>query len=414
MAKILSAQSEFDYRHAAGPTEEKRSRRRLSYGFRAKEMKRMTRSVKRSLMLPLLIGLLACNSPGRVHDTAADGAITVVASMSLARSGHTATLLPSGEVLIAGGMNGNDNYFADCEVYSPVTNRFAPAATMSAKRIGHTATLLANGSVLIAGGYNGNYLTSAELYDPATRKFTPTGQLTVPRSEHTAVLLNNGKVLLAGGVGTDYSFLASAELYDPATGRFTPTGNLTTPREGHTATLLRNGKVLVTGGHKDRREAMTVYASAEVYDTAKGVFTATGKLTIPRHKHAASLLPDGSVLIVGGSDKRDYQGKYDSAELYDPASGAFKAIGRMQQARYKIINAIASLKDGRVLIAGGAERVEIYDPATRTFRAVGGQFDTARFFASATLLADGRVLITGGYDHHGTASEKVWTYQAAS
>lgn len=375
----------------------------------------MVRRVKRSLMLPLLISLLACSSAGSVHnDAAADGAITVAASMSVARSGHTATLLPSGDVLIAGGMNGNDSYFADCEVYSPVTNRFIAAPNMSAKRIGHTATLLANGKVLVAGGYNGDYLTSAEIYDPATRKFTPTGQLTGPRSEHMAVLLNNGKVLLAGGVGKDYSFLASAEIYDPATGRFTPTGNLTTPREGHTATLLKNGKVLITGGHKDRREAMTVYASAEVYDTARGVFTATGNLTIPRHKHAAALLPDGNVLIVGGSDKRDYQGKYDSAELYDPVTGAFKAIGHMQQARYKIVNAIASLKDGRVLIAGGAERVEIYDPATRTFRAVDGQFDTARFFASATLLEDGRVLITGGYNNRGIASEKVWTYQATT
>lgn len=364
-------------------------------------------------MLPLMISLLACSSAGRVPQTvAADGAISVAASMSVARSGHTATRLPSGDVLIAGGMNSNGNYFADCEVYSPAANRFTGAPSMSARRVGHTATLLANGKVLIAGGYNGDYLTSAELYDPATRRFTPTGNLTMPRSEHTAVLLNNGKVLLAGGVGTGYSFMASAEIYDPATGRFTPTGNLTTPREGHTATLLANGKVLVTGGHKDRREAMTLYASAEVYDTARGVFTATGNLTIPRHKHAAALLPDGSVLIVGGSDKRDNQGKYDSAELYDPASGTFKAIGHMHQARYKIVNAIASLKDGRVLIAGGAERGEIYDPATRTFRTVGGQFDTAQFFASATLLEDGRVLITGGYNDHGTASEKVWTYQA--
>lgn len=373
----------------------------------------MMKSVKRGLLLPLMIGLLACGGAGHTPAAAAaEGAVTAAASMSVARSGHTATLLPSGDVLIAGGMNGNDNYFADCEVYSPASNRFTAAAAMSTRRIGHTATLLADGKVLIAGGYNGEYLTSAELYDPTTRRFTPTGRLTLPRSEHTAVLLGNGKVLLAGGVGTDYSFLASAEIYDPATGLFTPTGSLTTPREGHTATLLKSGKVLVTGGHKDRRERMTVYASAEVYDPARGVFTATGDLTIPRHKHAAALLPDGSVLIVGGSDQRDWRGQYDSAELYDPAGGTFKAIGHMQQARYKIVNAIAPLKDGRVLIAGGAERAEVYDPATRTFRAVGGQFDTARFFASATLLKDGRVLITGGYNGHGTASEKVWTYQA--
>lgn len=375
----------------------------------------MTNRVKRSLLLPLLIGLLACTSAGHLHNPAmADGAITLAAGMSEARSGHTATLLPSGDVLIAGGMNGNDKYFANCEIYSPVANRFTAAPSMSATRVGHTATLLANGKVLIAGGYNGDYLQSAELYDPQTRQFTPTGRLTMPRSEQVAVRLDNGKVLLIGGVSTGYSFLASAEIYDPATGRFTPTGNLTTAREGHTATLLKNGKVLVTGGHKDRREAMTVYASAEVYDPARGVFTATGNLAIPRHKHAAALLSDGRVLIVGGSDQRDRRSQYDSAELYDAASGTFKAAGHMQEPRYKIVSAIATLKDGRVLIAGGAEHAEVYDPATRTFRAVGGQFDTAHFFAAATLLQDGRVLITGGYNDHGTASERVWTYQAGS
>ncbi len=373
----------------------------------------MARRLKRSLTLPLMIVLMACGGAGHHHAGPADGAIAATASMREARSGHTATRLPNGEVLITGGMNGNGNYFADCEIYSPATSRFTAAPSMSARRIGHTATLLGNGKVLIAGGYNGDYLASAELYDPATGRFTATGQLTMPRSEHTAVLLNDGRVLLAGGVGTGYSFLASAELYDPATGRFTATASLTTPREGHTATLLGNGKVLVTGGHKDRREAMTVYASAELYDPAQGVFTATGNLTSPRHKHAAALLTDGHVLIVGGSDKRDRQGQYTSAELYDPTTGQFKSIGHMQQARYKIVNAVTALKDGRVLIAGGADRVEIYDPARGTFRAVGGRFDTARFFASATLLADGRVLITGGYNDHGAASEKVWTYQIA-
>src|SRR4051812_3635631 len=156
----------------------------------------MTNRVKRSLLLPLLIGLLACTSAGHLHNPAmADGAITLAAGMSVARSGHTATLLPSGDVLIAGGMNGNGSYFANCEVYSPAANRFSAAPSMSATRVGHTATLLANGKVLIAGGYNGDYLQSAELYDPPTRQFTPTGRLTMPRSEQVAVRLDNGKVL---------------------------------------------------------------------------------------------------------------------------------------------------------------------------------------------------------------------------
>lgn len=361
---------------------------------------------------PLLISLLFSCSGIETRDTAAaaEGSITPAPNMATARSGHTATLLPNGKVLIAGGMNGNDNYFAGAEIYDPRTNGFAGAQSMSARRIGHTATLLPNGKVLIAGGFNGEYLRSAELYDSSTGRLTPTGQLTAPRSEHLAVLLGSGKVLLIGGVGAGYTFLASAEIYNPATGKFTETGSMATPREGHAAALLKNGKVLVTGGHKDRREAMIVHSSGELYDPATGMFTRTGDMTVVRHKHAAALLPDGNVLIIGGSDKRDWKGQYDSAELYDASRGAFKSIGNMSSARYKLTGAVAVLKDGRVLIGGGSPRVEIYDPARNAFNTVSGELGTALFFSSATLLPDGRVLIAGGYDNHGAATAKTWVY----
>lgn len=374
----------------------------------------MTPALKSFLAPALILSFVACSPVGstRTAVSADAGSVTLTAAMRTARSGHTSTLLPNGLVLITGGMNGNGNYFDSTEIYSPATNEFTPGPSMSTGRVGHTATLLPNGKVLIAGGFNGDYLDRAELYDPITGRLTPTSNLTAPRSEHVAVLLNNGKVLLAGGVGAGYSFLASAELYDPVTGTFTATGNLTTPREGHTATLLKNGKVLVAGGHKDRREAMTVYSSAETYDPAKGTFTATGEMTIIRHKHAAALLADGNVLIVGGSDKRDWQGKYASAEIYDSAKGTFRAAGNMNAARYKLTTAVVTLKNGKVLIAGGAERVETYDPATNTFSTAQGGLDAARFFSAATMLQDGRVLITGGYDDHGAASASARVYRS--
>jgi hypothetical protein len=372
----------------------------------------MLRALK-NLFAPLLIpGLIACSGVGDTFKASAgEGLVAPAASMKTARSGHTATLLPGGDVLIAGGMNGNGSYFDTAEIYSPAADTSRPARSMSTRRVGHTATLLPDKKVLIAGGYSGDYLASAEIYDPATGNFTPTGQMTMPRSEHVAVLLNNGKVLLVGGVGTGWTFLASAEVYDPSTGSFTRTGGMTTPRESHTATLLKSGKVLIAGGHKDRREAMTVYSSAEVYDPAEGTFSAAGNMTTIRHKHAAALLPDGNVLIVGGSDKRDWQGKYASAEIYDSTKGEFKAIGDMAMARFKLANAVVPLRNGKILIAGGGERVELYDPATRTFSTVKGQMDTARFFSAATLLQDGRVLITGGYDNDNRAGTGAWIYK---
>src|SRR6266403_4045029 len=114
----------------------------------------------------------------------------------------------------------------------------------------HTATLLPNGMVLVAGGFAPNsVLASTELYDPASGICTPTGSLHTARTEHTATSLPNGMVLVAGGLDGSLNVSASAELYDPASGTWTPTGSLHTGRRWHTASLLPNGMVLVAGGH---------------------------------------------------------------------------------------------------------------------------------------------------------------------
>ena len=142
--------------------------------------------------------------------------------------------------------------------------------SLNAARYDHTATLLPTGKVLVAGGYNGSPLASAELYDPPTGTWTVTESLATARSEHTATLLPNGKVLVAGGTNTD-SNLASAELYDPASGTWTATGSLGTGRQSPTATLLPTGKVLVAGGFGGF--PATELASAELYDPASGTWS---------------------------------------------------------------------------------------------------------------------------------------------
>jgi hypothetical protein len=123
---------------------------------------------------------------------------------------------------------------------APVANAqlagtFTSVGDMTTARLFHTATLLPDGTVLIAGGAG----VSAELYDPLIGRFTTTGNMHAPRSQHTATLLPNGTVLIAGGDGTP----ASAELYDPSTGTFSNTGSMNAPRSGHTATLLSDGHV---------------------------------------------------------------------------------------------------------------------------------------------------------------------------
>lgn len=339
------------------------------------------------------------------------GSISTIAEMRKGRAAHTATLLSSGKVLVAGGFAGGENGMGSAEIFDPATGAFSPISDMQVARASHSATRLQNGKVLIAGGFNGDYIDGAELFDPATGRFTPAGKLTMPRSEHQAVLLADGRVLIAGGVGTGWTFLANAEIYDPLTNTFTATGSMTAPRESHTATLLKDGHVLITGGHKDRRAAITIYSSTEIYDPAKGTFTAAADLTVRRHKHDALLMDDGKVLIVGGSDERDSQGAYTTVEIYDPRTNRTRRIGDMNSSRYKLQGTTILLPDGRILIAGGSTNAEIFDPRLNTFIVTRGSYGSPRHFSTATLLENGNVLITGGYNDRLTVSPNAWIYK---
>lgn len=338
--------------------------------------------------------------------------VTAISSMTGTRAAHTSTLLPDGNVLIAGGFANGGSSLAKAELFDPTRRTFTSTSDMNVSRSGHTATLLPNGKVLIAGGYNGNYLASAELYDPSARTFRPANTMQTARSGHVAVLLRNGKVLLVGGVGTGWTFLRAAELYDPATNSFTATGEMLAARESHTASLLPNGKVLIAGGHKDRRAAMTVYSSAEIYDPAVGKFSAAGDMTRVRHKHGAVSLADGRVLIVGGADKRDGRPAYTSVEIYDPSTGTFTAAGDMNSPRYKLQDTIVLLNNGKVLIAGGANRAEVFDPARNSFSYVTGDMGASRLFATATRLRNGQVLITGGYHGEVQVTAEAWLFRS--
>jgi serine/threonine protein kinase len=304
-------------------------------------------------------------------------------------SGHTATSLRDGQVLIVGGYSTS---FA--ELYDPGIGQFSPTGAMATERFFHTATLLRDGRVLIAGGESssGPSLSTAELYDPTTGEFSPTGTMATPRSSHTATLLADGRVLITGGE-SDGKSISSAELYDPATGKFRPTGAMTMARSGHTATLLTDGRVLITGGSGT--------TSAEFFNPKTGTFSPTGAMTASRSGHTATLLKDGSVLIAGGVT--NVGGPVDSAELYNPTTGRFSPTGAMT---YMTLDDTATLlENGRVLITGGMAdymtssnilaSTELYDPGSGTFSPA-ALMTTARDGHTASLLADGRVLIVGG------------------
>jgi len=355
------------------------------------------------LFLSLLCGLPdrgAAQEPPRLKP---------VAMMGESRAGHTATLLSDGRVLIAGGFkktpNGIDQiYFRSAEIFDPRTGKFSPTGDMTYTRAGQTATLLMNGLVLVATGFGEmGTLSSAELFDPASQTFTPIGNMAARRGGCTATLLLDGRVLFAGG--GDREATASAELYDPLTKRFLPTGSMTMPRNGHTATRLPGGMVLIAGGSA-RREA--VLPGAEIYDPAAGVFMQTGGMAAPRYKHAAVAMNDGDVLLFGGSDGTDWRGQLATVERYRIVSGNFIRTSDLRRARFKLPEAVVGFPEGDFLIAGGNAAIELYAPDTsRTVCTL----DNSYYFATATGLPGGSVLIVGGYDDKLRSTNKAWIWK---
>lgn len=318
--------------------------------------------------------------------------------------------LSDGRVLVAGGVL-NDRIdgivLASVDVYDPTNDSWSAAAEMSEARSGHTATLLNDGTVLVAGSYvhGGEPRASAERFDPASGSWKATGKMRSGRGGHTATLLNDGTVLIAGGYGKGLDDgLASAELYDARSGSWTDTSSMGTPRQGQTATLLADGRVLVVGGGSEVSfaEGPRYSDTAELYDPRTGRWTATARMSMARAGHEAALLPNGLVLVVGGSIGDEDTAR--SAELYDPRTETWTPTGSMSSARSG--HHMTVLADGRVLVFGGVglgseptllASAELYDPGSGTWTETASPIN-ATYGQRATLLLDGRVLVVGDYD----------------
>jgi hypothetical protein len=344
--------------------------------------------------------------------------------MTTSRADHSATTLGSGKVLIAGGIKGENvgDMLASAEIYDPANPGFTPTGAMATQREGQTATLLPNGTVLIAGGIrNFGYretLRSAEIYDPGSGTFKPTADMAHHRQGHTATLLRDGRVLIAGGQGDGPESLSSAELYDPALGGFASAGHMNYQRTAHAASLLSNGQVLITGGAEaGGPEGAITLQNSEVYDPSSRSFINVGRMRWQRFGQSSTLLSNGTVLIAGG---RRFTGLY-SAELYNPENRSFQETGNMMVPHY--LHTATLLSNGKVLIAGGwdgtgpspvgMKDAELYDPVAGTFSET-SNMNTARLDQTANLLPDGRVLMAGGIDGNGNVTATCEIYNPAT
>src|SRR5208282_1673253 len=272
------------------------------------------------------------------------GAFAIAGQMVTQRVFHTATLLPDGTVLIAGGED-NTGPIASTEIYSPAEGKFRAGPSMLGPRFAHAATLLNDGTVIVTGGFNANkeVLNTTEIYDPAARKWSPAAPLGIPRYGHTASLLRSGKLLLAGGSNLD-GVMSDSQIYNPISGIASPTVPLAQPRTRHVAATLGDGRIVVIGGVNDRGMVTT----DEIFNPdnnswAKGVDLQTG-----RYGLAAAMLRDHRLMIVGGED---VSGVLASAMIFDRELRTWSAAGDMKVARYS--PAAIVLQDGSVIVTGG-------------------------------------------------------------
>lgn len=305
-----------------------------------------------------------------------------IGPMTTPRAEHSATLLPDGRVLVAGG----DATGRSAELYNPSTHTFTPTGNMTTSRGPHAAVLLTNGKVLIVGGAQD---LTAELYDPATGTFAATGKM-ITEGGIPATALQDGTVLVAG---------VNAEIYNPASGSFSLTVAYPDPNPvWKTATLLEDGRVLLTGCAK----ACSVSAT-ELYDPKTSTFAPTGQLAGWNDENTATLLMNGQVfngrvLIVGNAQN---DGSPADAEEYDPVAGAFISIGQTN-GPHKFAPTV-DVGGGSVLVVGGQLSDGSGSQAVERFNSFPNRFandmnmKVGRYSNTATALPDGSVLILGGY-----------------
>ncbi|MDZ3833457.1 MAG: hypothetical protein U0S50_16815 [Sphingopyxis sp.] len=356
-----------------------------------------------SIAAIVAVGLAACmaNDGGAADIGSSDVLLEEGPNLGTPRATHRLVAAGKGQLLAIGGCvrSGCDAgpESATVDIIDASSMKLAGTGTLLARRIGPEAVTLSDGRVLIIGGWiDGRPSATTEIFDPAMRRSVAGPALSAPRANPVAVAMADGRILIAGGYdGRDTR--ADAEIFDPGTGRFLPTGALTGARSGATGTLLADGRILIVGGGRAERRPRIALASADIFDPATGRFISAGSMEQRRYKHGAVRLDNGDVLIIGGSDERDYGGKLTSVERFDSASGRFAPAGNLADARFKLGDTLLVLPGNRILVAAGGTAPEIFDVArgqgARLDYDLGGDWN----YMMLARVDDRTALLAGGY-----------------
>ncbi|MEZ0308257.1 MAG: Kelch repeat-containing protein [Ramlibacter sp.] len=365
----------------------------------------------------LALAVSACGGGGGTYGTSAPPVDAPVREhyssleMAFASSHHAAVKMADGRVAVVGGSRGLSTLSDSVDLFDPAGRTWTHIASMVTGRSGACAIEVAPGRLFVNGGavsLSGQVAT--EWIDTRARTATPGAADSPRRLAHTCTLLADGHVLVVGGRSNE-SFPGgasmSAEIWNPATGawRFAA-GRMQSARSAHTATLLPDGRVLLVGGFGQA----TIQGSFEIFDPVTEVFTQVAAPAAARSSHAAFLQGDGSVTVVGGED--DTRALASIASI-DARHGTAELAGTQLAAPLSAVTGVAR-PDGSVLLFGGLGADFL--PRAQAWLLSRGQVQarmwlpSPRAFHSATLLADGRVLILGGEGPSGALLDQALLY----
>jgi Galactose oxidase, central domain len=352
--------------------------------------------------------------------------------MRVARSGHTATLLRDGRVLAVGGETANREMLDSTELFDPVTEQWSDGPRMATPRANHIASLLPTGQILIAGGgpstptsqaLGGDVSAAAMIFDPTSNELVSVSSMHFARSHFGAVTLTNGRVLIVGGAGAEQvnvsncgaapycgpygKPLSKTELFEPETRSFSLAGDLTAPRLAFSVTAFAAPeRVMVAGGWNPEASPLGL-RSTESYDASTRLWTPWAQLPGPgREHHGAARLGSDRIVVAGGKEP-NVSPLHTSVLLSNQGT----AMEGPNFSAPRTTPGIVTLQSGDVLVVGGFnQRAKSGQTVLRESTILSteatwtkiGDLNAGRLLHTTTLLSDGRVLVCGGIDELGT------------